>query len=111
MDSINDEEPPETVGIDLDGDGEDDVLVNIVQARPGATWTDEHRRLRDGIRRSLALAQMSRFRVDMTHQEYVSSLGVVARLELGLISWLGESVPDPNETGTRPGAGGRWSGG
>ena len=35
VDSIDDVEPPETVGIDLDGDGEDDVLVNIVQARLG----------------------------------------------------------------------------
>ena len=47
VDSIDDDEPPGTVGIDLDGDGEDDVLVNIVQARPGATWTDDHRRGRD----------------------------------------------------------------
>ena len=35
--------------------------------------------------------------MDMTHREYVSSLGVVTRLELGLIPWFGESVPDPNE--------------
>ena len=97
VDSLDDDEPVETVGIDMDGDGKDDVVVNIVQARPGATWTDEQRMLREGMRRSLAFAQMSRFRVDMTHQEYVSSLGVVTRLELGLISWFGESVPDPNE--------------
>lgn len=53
--------------------------------------------MRDGMRRSLAFAQFSRFRVGMKHHEYVSALGVVTRLELGLISWFGESVPDPAE--------------
>ncbi len=95
VEEIEDDEPPEMIGIDMDGDGKDDVLVNIVQARPGASWTDEQKQIRDGMRRSLAFAQMSRFRVDMTHQQYVSSLGVVTRLEVGLISWFGESVPDP----------------
>ena len=53
--------------------------------------------LRDGMRRSLAFAQMSRFRVDLSHDEFVAAIGMVTRLELGLISWFGESVPDPNE--------------
>ena len=39
---------------------------------------------------------MTRFRVDRHHAEYVASLGVVTKLELGLITWFGESVPDPN---------------
>ena len=95
--SVEDEEPPDKIGVYGDGDDEDGLLVSVIQARPGATWTDEQRQLRDGMRRSLAFAQMSRFRVDMTHQEYVSALGVVTRIELGLISWFGESVPDPHE--------------
>ena len=103
VDSIDDDEPPGTVGIDLDGDGEDDVLVNIVQARPGATWTDDHRRLRDGTRRSLAFAQMSRFQVDMTHQEYVSSLGVVTPAGVGadLLVW-GVGAGPERELGRLP---------
>ena len=60
------------------------------------TWTDEQKLLRDGLRRSLAMARMTRFRIDMSHAEYVASLGVVTKLELGLITWFGESVPDPN---------------
>ena len=92
-----DDAPPERIGIDVDGDGKDDVYVSVVQGRPGATWTDEQRMLRDGMRRSLAFAQMSRFRVDMSHDEFVAAIGIVTRLELGLISWFGESVPDPKE--------------
>ena len=103
VDSIDDDEPVETVGIDMDGDGQDDVMVNIVQARPGATWTDEQRMLREGMRRSLAFAQMSRFRVDMTHQEYVSSLGVVTRLELGTYLLVRGVGPGPErELGRLP---------
>ena len=67
---------------------------------PGAglvLWTDGHRMLRDGRRRSLVFAQMSRFRVDLSHDEFVAAIGIVTRLELGLISWFGESVPDPSE--------------
>ena len=67
---------------------------------PGAglvLWTDGHRMLRDGRRRPPAFARMSRFRVDLSHDELVGAIGIVTRLELGLISWFGESVPDPSE--------------
>ena len=67
---------------------------------PGAglvLWTDGHRMLRDGRRRPPAFARMSRFRVDLSHGEFVAATGIVTRLELGLISWFGESVPDPSE--------------
>ena len=67
---------------------------------PGAglvLWTDGHRMLRDGRRRSLVFARMSRCRVDLSHGEFVAATGMVTRLELGLISWFGESVPDPSE--------------
>ena len=53
--------------------------------------------LRAGRRRSLAFARMSRCRVDLSHSEFVAAIGMATRLELGLISWFGEPVPDPNE--------------
>ena len=98
-DSVHDTAPQEllTVEVDLDGDGVGDVTVGVVPAQPGASWRDQQRMMRDGLRRSLEFAQMSRFRVDMSHQEYVSALGIVTRLELGLISWFREAVPDPSE--------------
>ena len=98
----DDEEPPDEL-VGLDGDGKDDVYVSVVQARPGATWTDEQRMLRDGMRRSLAFAQMSRFRVDLSHDEFVAAIGIVTRLELGLISWFGGAGPGPErELGRLP---------
>ena len=89
---------PERLGVDLDGDGQEDINVSVVAARPGAAWTDENRMLRDGMRRSLEFAQMSKFRVNMSHAEYVSALGITTRLELGLISWFREAIPDPKES-------------
>ena len=94
---VEDEPPPERVGMDLDGDGEPDVYVNVVRGVRGNSWSDEERALRDSLRRSLAVAQMSRFRVNMSHIEFVSALGNVTKIELALISWFEESVPDPSE--------------
>ena len=88
---------PAVVGVDLDGDGRPDIQVSTLPAGPGTSWDEEYRLKRDSLRRSLAFAQMSRFRVDLTHQEYVVALGIVTQIELALISWFGESVPDPNE--------------
>ena len=96
--SVSDAPPLELLGIDVDGDGRPDIPVHVMHSGSGVSyWTDEQRMLRDGLRRSLEFAQMSRFRVNMTHEEYVTSLGITTRLELGLISWFREAVPDPNE--------------
>ena len=97
------EPPPEgwgdggEFGVDLDGDGVADVRMAPVPARPGITWEEDQRRQRDSLRKSLAYAQMTRFRLNMSEMEYVTALGLVTQIELALITHFGESVPNPRE--------------
>ena len=43
------------------------------------------------------VAVMSQFRLDLEYHEHVASLACVAQVELALISFFMESVPDPGE--------------
>ena len=87
------------LGVDLDGDGVADVsLAQMVSGRPGVGWKDEQDKRRVSLRNSRALAVMTMFRLGMTYEEQVAALGLVSQIELALISYFRESVPEPGQS-------------
>ena len=85
------------VGVDLDGDGRADVpLGGVGLVSPGMSWTEEIEQKRIALRSARAPVLMSRFRRGMSYQEHVAAVGLVVQIELALISFYRESVPDPN---------------
>ena len=87
------------LGVDLDGDGVADLsLAQMVSGRPGVGWKDEQDKRRVSLRNSRALAVMTMFRLGMTYEEQVAALGLVSQIELALISYFRESVPEPGQS-------------
>ena len=87
------------LGVDLDGDGIADVSLSaMVSGRPGVGWKDEQDKRRVSLRNSRALAVMTMFRLGMTYEEQVAALGLVSQIELALISYFRESVPEPGQS-------------
>ena len=87
------------MGIDLDGDNIADVtLAGMVSGRPGVGWKDEQDKRRIALRNTRALAVMTMFRLGMTYEEQVAALGLVSQIELALISYFKESVPEPGQS-------------
>ena len=87
------------LGVDLDGDGIADVSLSaMVSGRPGVGWKDEQDKRRVSLRNSRALAVMTMFRLGMTYEEQVAALGLVSQIELALISYFKESVPEPGQS-------------
>ena len=87
------------MGIDLDGDNIADVtLAGMVSGRPGVGWKDEQDKRRIALRNARALAVMTMFRLGMTYEEQVAALGLVSQIELALISYFKESVPEPGQS-------------
>ena len=87
------------MGIDLDGDNIADVsLAGMVSGRPGVGWKDEQDKRRIALRNARALAVMTMFRLGMTYEEKVAALGLVSQIELALISYFKESVPEPGQS-------------
>ena len=62
---------------------------------PGASWSEDMDRKRLSLRSARALAVLTQFRLGMDYQDVVASLGLVTQIELALISFFGESVPEP----------------
>ena len=87
------------LGIDLDGDGVADVsMAAMVSGRPGVGWKEEQDKRRVSLRNARALAVMTMFRLGMTYEEQVAALGLVSQIELALISYFRESVPEPGQS-------------
>ena len=87
------------LGVDFDGDGIADVsLAQMVSGRPGVGWKDEQDKRRVSLRNARALAVMTMFRLGMTYEEQVAALGLVSQIELALISYFRESVPEPGQS-------------
>ena len=87
------------LGIDLDGDNIPDVsLAGMVSGRPGVGWKGEQDKRRIPLRNARALAVMTMFRLGMTYEEQVAALGLVSQIELALISYFRESVPEPGQS-------------
>ena len=49
------------------------------------------------LRNAHALAIMTQYRIGMTHLETVTSLGLVTQIELALITYFRESLPEPGQ--------------
>ena len=87
------------LGVDLDGDGIADVSLSaMVSGRPGVGWKEEQDKRRVSLRNARALAVMTMFRLGMTYEEQVAALGLVSQIELALISYFRESVPEPGQS-------------
>ena len=59
---------------------------------------DEQDKRRIALRNARALAVMTMFRLGMTYEEKVAALGLVSQIELALISYFKESVPEPGQS-------------
>ena len=70
-------------------------LVGLGVLSPGASWSEDMDRKRLSLRSARALAVLTQFRLGMDYQDVVASLGLVTQIELALISFFGESVPEP----------------
>ena len=69
--------------------------VRSEAASTEGSWLEKMEQKRFALRDARALAEMTQFRLGMTHQEHVTALGLVTRVELALISYFHESVPEP----------------
>ena len=61
-------------------------------------WKEEQDKRRIAMRNTRALAVMTMFRLGMTYEEQVAALGLVSQVELALISYFKESVPEPGQS-------------
>ena len=89
---------PEVIGLDLDLDGRPDVSFReMLAGRPGVGFSSEMKMKKDALWNSRTLAYTTMFRLNATHQELVVAVGMIAQIELALITMFGESVPEPGQ--------------
>ena len=79
------EEPPVAV--------EEELPVAGVSTR-SRTWSENLEERRLALRRMHRLAQMTQHRLGMRYQGQVAMLGLVAKIELALISFFDDTLPD-----------------
>ena len=85
--------------MDLDQDGKPDVAVYGIDlsSRPGMAWMEQQDRRRTSLRNAHVMATMTQFRIGMTRMETVTALGLVTQIELALITYFRESLPEPGQ--------------
>ena len=93
-----DEELPlsDVVGVDLEEAPvalEDELPAAGVSTR-SRTWSENLEERRLALRRMHRLAQMTQHRLGMRYQGQVAMLGLVAKIELALISFFDDTLPD-----------------
>ena len=87
------EEPDVALGLDTDGDGKVDIeLPGAVAVPRKGNWNEEIERRRESLWTAWSIARMTQHRL-MKHSEAVAALGWVAEIELALISFYGETLP------------------
>ena len=87
-----------TSGLDLDVDVKAEMETGLMRAADSPVsprWSEQVERRRLSLRGARALAVMTQFRIGITHQDRVAALGLVTQIELALIAYYRESVPDP----------------
>lgn len=83
------------VAVDVDGDGRPDLeLGGVGLVTRSESWTEELERKRVSFRSARSLALMTQFRLGMPYQQHVAALGLLAQVELALIMFFRESVPE-----------------
>ena len=75
--------------VDMDGDGVADFEI------PGVKRVVKGEKWRRSLWSARSLALMTQFRLGMTEEEQVVAVGFLIQVELVLIMWFDESVPDP----------------
>ena len=85
----------QVLGVDIDQDGKPDVpLYGIdLSSRPGMAWMEQQ----DRRRNAHVMATMTQYRIGMTRMETVTALGLVTQIELALITYFRESLPEPGQ--------------
>ena len=94
-----DEELPlsDVGGVDLEESTvalEDEELPAAGVSSRSRTWSENLEERRLALRRMHRLAQMTQHRLGMRYQGQVAMLGLVARIELALISFFDDTLPD-----------------
>ena len=91
------EAEPMVVGLDTDGDGKMDMEFPgaVVVPRSG-NWNEDIEERRQQLWTAWSIARMTQHRL-MKRRETVAALGWVAEIELALISFYGESLPEPGQ--------------
>ena len=59
-------------------------------------WIDEQEKRQVSLRNARAMAVMTIFRLGMSYEEKVAALSLVSQIELALIAYFRESVPEPS---------------
>ena len=92
-------EATQVLGVDIDQDGKPDVpLYGIdLSSRPGMAWVEQQDRRRMSLRNAHMMATMTQYRTGMTRMEPVTALGLVTQIELALITYFRESLPEPGQ--------------
>ena len=88
-------EESEELGVDVDGDGVVDFApgdVGVVSREVSWTEAMEHKRVM--LRHNLRLAQISQYQIGKSRIENLAALEMVTQVELALIAYFGESVPE-----------------
>ena len=94
--AVNGSDAAPMVTVDLDGDGVADLELAGVAVGPAARgWAESEEQRRVSLRAARAMALSVQFRVGMEHRELVAALELCTRIELVLIMYFGETVPDP----------------
>lgn len=94
--AVNGNDAAPIVTVDLDGDGVADLELAGVAVGPAARgWAESEEQRRVSLRAARAMALSVQFRVGMEHRELVAALELCTRIELVLIMYFGETVPDP----------------
>ena len=68
-----------------------------LSSRPGMAWMEQQDRRRTSLRNAHTMATMTQFRIGMTRMETVTALGLVTQIELALITYFRESLPEPGQ--------------
>ncbi len=83
-------------GVDIDGDGVPDVVPGDVGPVTKVVGYDQERdQRRASLRRAREVACMTQFRIGLSPQDQVAAMALVTRIELALIGFFRDSVPDP----------------
>ena len=87
--------PGQVIDVDIDQDGKPDAYGIGVSSRSGMSWMEQQERRRMSLRNAHAMATMTQYRIGMTHLETITALGLVTQIELALITYFRESLPEP----------------
>ena len=86
------------LGVDLDGDGKVDIeLSDIGLVSRDVSWNANMELRRQSLHANHTLAMMTQFRLGIPYQQKIAAMGMVTQIELALISFFKESIPDANE--------------